>query len=400
MSGKRILKAAVSAAMVMAMVASAGSAGAADSLARAYNRFGFDFFQTVVDSNPDSNVFLSPASAAMALSMLYNGADGVTQGEMEQVLRLQGWSLDEINRMNVTLREALVSADTAVTLSIANSMWLKPGFKFRDDFLSRTQQAFDAELGALVSPDPINAWVKAKTNGKIDKIIQQVRPRDVLVLLNAIYFKGMWRLKFEDSLTRERDFTQLSGTDIPLPMMERADRYAYTETDSLQAIKLPYGDGRFGMYVILPGKEIDFSTFVKSIDPDRWERWRTQFKPREGMIVLPRFKLEQTFPLNGVLAAMGMKSAFDPGRANLTRMWNRQHDENLFVSDARQKTYVEVTEEGTEAAAVTSITVTLAEAVQPTIPPFEMIVDRPFVMAIVDDTTGLVLFLGAIVDPS
>jgi len=377
----------------------------AAALSDAYNRFGFGLFNRITKSASTQNVFISPASAAFALAMLYNGAAGTTREELAQVLGGLGeLTLEEEGEANARLLEALSKGDTSVQLAVANSIWYRNSFKFREDFLDRSRESFMAEVAALNFDDPgapaiINAWVDRSTRGKIGKMVDQIDPMDVMFLMNAVYFKGKWTHPFSKEQTANRPFHRLDGSVTELPMMGQTESFRYFATDSFQAIRLPYGSESCHMVLFLPSANHDLAGFVATLSPDRWAVWRDQFRYQDVHLVMPRFTLEYEIPLNEPLQAMGMTSAFDLEAADLSGLWDppEVRSFNLYVSSVRQKTFVEVNEEGTEAAAVTSVGIT-ASSVPP--PPREMIVDRPFFFAIVDRTTDLILFMGAIVDPA
>lgn len=367
----------------------------------ANTKFGFKLLAEVLKGDANKNVFVSPASVAMALAMTYNGAAGETQQAMAGTLELEGMNLDEVNRANAALRAKLQDADPSVQLFIANSLWARKGISFQPDFIGRNKEFYGAEVRALDFSDPgaaptINAWVSKNTKSKITQIVDSpIDPQMILFLINAVYFKGNWTHPFEKELTKERDFTLLDGTQKKCPMMSQGGSYNYYQGEKFQAVSLPYGRRRVSMYVFLPAKESNLKEFCQNLGAENWDNWMSQFHRMEGDIVLPRFKLEYEKLLNNALKAVGMAVAFDPSRANFAAMTS----EPAFISEVKHKTFVEVNEEGTEAAAVTSVGMALAAA--PSKPPerFRMVVDRPFFFAIRDNATGIILFMGAIVEP-
>jgi len=243
----------------------------------------------------------------------------------------------------------------------------------------------------------INDWVGEKTHERIDKIVDRISAEDVMFLINAVYFKGRWTAEFDKKLTQDRDFHLADGSVKSHPMMRREDKYRYLETDDLQAIRLPYGEDRFALYVFLPGSEHSLAEFVGQLTPETLDDRLMQMHRRKGEIVLPKFKHEYEQSLNTVLGALGMDIAFDPGRADFYRMLDSPIDMAFYISEVLHKTFVEVNEEGTEAAAVTSVRMTLTA-----LPPdedFQMTVDRPFFYMIRDDESGSVLFMGVVTEP-
>jgi serpin B len=367
-------------------------------IVEANTKFGFKLFSEILQQDSNKNVFISPTSVAIALAMTYNGASGETQAAMANALELQGMSLSEVNQANEALKTTLENADSDIQLSIANSLWARQGISFKPDFLRRNQEFYDAKVTDLDFANPevkriINNWVKENTNGKIPQIISEIQPNDILFLINAIYFKGNWMEQFDKDKTVERPFYLVDGTQKEHPMMSQSGEYQYYEDDTVQAISLPYGKGRLSFYVFLPRENISLDTFEQQLTPENWQQWMNQFGKRDGSIVLPRFKLEYEIQLNKALKALGMDVAFDD-RADFSNMT----EEDVLINQVKHKTFVEVNEEGTEAAAATSIGMVLTSAAIPQTP-FEMVVDRPFFCAIRDNQTGTILFMGSIREP-
>lgn len=366
-------------------------------LVAANNDFGFRLSAHLVKRDTDKNVFVSPSSIAIALAMTYNGAEGTTKQALAETLGVGGMTLQEVNEANAALRVTLASLDPKVQLAIANSLWAKEGLEFKPDFIRRNKDFYGAKVTNLNFTDPsalltINGWVKERTNGKIDKL---VKPEDldiltVLILINAIYFKGIWTVQFDKAKTEEGVFVLLDGSRKKHPMMSQSGRYTYYKGENFQAVSLPYGEGRISMYVFLPDKTTTLSEFQKSLDARNWEAWMHQFDETEGDVVLPRFKVEYEAELNDALTALGMGVAFT-SKANFRGMCARP----LFISKVRHKTFMEVNEEGTEAAASTAVIMKRLSPPQK----FKMVVDRPFFCAIRDNKTGTVLFMGSIVEP-
>ncbi|WP_434222969.1 serpin family protein [Limnospira platensis CENA597] len=217
-----------------------------------------------------------------------------------------------------------------------------------------------------------------------------------MYLINAIYFKGMWSEPFDKELTQEQPFTLIDGSTKLHPLMFQFGNYLYLENSDFQGISLPYGDdARFSLYVFLPRENVSLDRFYTQLNATQWEEWIKQMRSRPGSIQLPRFKLEYEVGLNDSLKSMGMDIAFDPNQADFS---NLTSDNNVRISEVKHKTFVEVNEEGTEAAAVTSVTVVTEST--PSIPePFSMVVNRPFFLAIRDNQTRTILFMGSIVNP-
>ena len=366
-------------------------------LVTANTTFGFKLFSEVLKQEGNQNVFVSPSSVAIALSMVYNGASGETQEQMAKTLELQGMSLNELNQGNADLKALLENPDSGVQLAIANSLWARQGVPFQPAFMQRNQKFYGAQVTALDFAAPsaiatINNWVKENTRGKISQIVDSLKPDDVVFLINAIYFKGNWAKAFNKSDTANKPFYRVDGSQTRHPMMAQTGRYKYYETDQFQAVSLPYGKKRVSMYVFLPKKASNLSDFTKTLTAENWQQWMSRFRTQSGSVQVPRFKLEYDVELKKALSALGMSIAFTPKAT-----FDELSTVSTKIDQVKHKTFVEVNEEGTEAAAATSIGIVATS--MPMNEPFQMVADRPFFCAICDDKTGTVLFMGTIVDP-
>lgn len=368
-------------------------------LVRANTRFGFKLFSAITNQSSNRNVFVSPSSVAIALGMLYNGANGETQQGMARALELQGMSLQTLNQANADLKVLLESPDSQIKLAIANSLWARQGVPFQPDFIQRNQQFYQAKLTELDFADPravstINGWVNQNTQGKITEIIDSISPDDVMFLINAIYFKGNWSRPFNQQSTTKAPFYLTNGSQKNHLLMAQRGEYRYSDNALFQGVMLPYGEKqRMSMVILLPKPGSTLAELQRNLTAENWEQWMQQFRNRQGSIQIPRFKLEYDVELSRVLAQLGMGSAFtrQADFSGLSRMPTQ-------VNEVKHKTFVEVNEEGTEAAAVTSIGIRTTSAIMPQ-EPFQMKVDRPFFCAIRDNQSGSILFMGAIVDP-
>ncbi len=363
-------------------------------LVSANTRFGFKLFKELTEQDAGKNVFISPSSIAFALAMVYNGASGETQQAMANALELQGMSLQEVNEANAALMANLENPSKHVDISIANSIWMREGFTFEPDFLKRNEDFYEAEIGSLDFADPgapgvINDWVGDKTRGKIDRIIDNISTEATLILLNALYFQGTWTVKFDKGKTYRGTFTLLDGSKKEVQMMcSKSDRYKGYYGGNCSAVSIPYGGGRISMYIFLPEMWSSLEEFHQTLSALDWENWMSRFQKEEIEVHLPRFTTEYEVKLNDALKAIGMEVAFDRFKAEFRNMCPRQ----IWIDEARHKTYLEVNEEGTTAAAATAVEMTEGE-------PFSLIVNRPFFCAIRDNDTGAILFMGSIVDP-
>jgi serpin B len=372
-----------------------------NSVVTANAKFGFNLFNEIRKTEQDKNIFISPFSVSIALAMALNGASGETEQVMVNTLQLQGLDSESINAGYAGLRQTLLTSDPKVILTIANSLWARQDVPFKPDFLQRNTQFFGAEISTLDFTDPntlktINQWVNTNTNGKISKILDEINPDAVLFLINAIYFKGIWQTEFDPLHTRDGDFHLATGGEKQVAMMTRTGDYRYYQNyeENFHAISLPYGDGRISMYIFLPRRESNLNTLLDNLNAESWENWMSQFREQEVLLVMPKFKLEYEKTLNTPLKSLGMDIAFAPGLADFSRMATLEIlGKNLYIGEVLHKAVVEVNEEGTEAAAVTSVGVRATSA------PPAFIVDQPFFFAIRDNDTKTVLFMGIVLDP-
>lgn len=370
-----------------------------EKLVSSNNALGFDLLSKAA-KNEGGNIFISPTSLLMALSMVYNGADGVTKQEMEKVLHAEGLSPDDLNRANASFMTLLDQNSDKIQLNIANSIWLNNEYRFQEEFAKTNKDYFNAEIKEIdiqnsQSPKMINDWVKSKTNGTIDKIVgDELNPGLVTMLINAIYFKGSWTYPFEPSLTKEKDFTLVDGSTVKIPLMELHEELLYTKNNKFQAVSLPYGKENMSMKVFLPNENVSLKEFEELLSLEQWQELQSSFYKLEGTILLPKFSLEYEVELKETLEDLGMTSAFK--NANFSKMV--EENSNLAITSVKQKTFIDVNEEGTEAAAVTSV-VMGETAMEPIDKPFYMEVNRPFFIAIVDETSGAILFMGSISNP-
>ncbi len=359
---------------------------------RAGNDFAFRLFRSLTRAAPDSNVLISPISISFALGMALTGADGSTLEQMKVALGLSPLTVEEINRSYSGLMALLLGLDRSVDMRIANSMWFREGFPVGPEFVATNREVFDAEVATLdfASPEAvkaINDWVRENTNGRIEKIIESIPPDYVFYLINAIYFRGLWTYPFDPERTREAPFHRLDGTTEPVPLMGRDSLYVYLETHRYRAVEVPYGGEAFAMTVVLPAEGTTPAELMSDFDAADWEILVTGLTSERLVLSLPRFELEYERKLNEILAELGMPEAFTPA-ADFSRL----SPVGVWIDEVRHKTFVRVDEEGTEAAAVTSVA-------GPTSAPPAFRADRPFVFVIRERFSGTILFIGQLVDP-
>lgn len=362
------------------------------------NDFGVRLFDlTAADRN--ENLMLSPLSASVALTMLLNGSDGDTYTQIRDMLGYTpDQDLDAINAGYQSLRRQLLEADPQVQLALANAVFYRDTFgpSIQPTFLEAMRTSFDAQIDGLDFGSPealatINGWASDNTNGKIPKVLDELSPDLVMLLMNALYFKGDWTTQFKEDNTTARDFTLSDRTVAQVQTMNGDIEARYHEAEGYTAVELPYGRRNFSMIVAVP--DAPLGEFVDELATGGWAELTTALGTedtwRTVTVSLPRFKFENDERLNEPLQTLGMVDAFD-SRANLTRIAN-----GLLVDFVKQNTFVEVNEEGTEAAAVT--TIGIVETSLPSYPIF--VADRPFVFAIRERTTNTLLFIGQVTDP-
>lgn len=361
------------------------------------NSFGFKLFSKININEQNKNVFISPFSVSMAFGMVLNGANGATLDSLKQSLDHAGFSMDEINKSYKNISAILTNLDPKVKFQIANSIWYRIGFEVIQKFLDDNRLYFDAEISSLDFNSPsavqtINNWVNSKTNGKIPTIIDIIPPEMVMYLINAIYFKGTWTYQFDSTNTIDAPFTCADGSTVPSKLMNQKATYAYYANADLQMIDLPYGDRSFSMTIILPKTNVAIDQFAANLTQQQWNLLVEQLDSTEVELYLPKFKLEYEKRLNDELIALGMGIAF----SDCADFSHISQSVGLHISEVKHKTFVEVNEEGTEAAAVTSIGVDIT-GIGPSTP--IMFIDHPFIFAIREHQSGTILFIGKIVEP-
>ena len=384
---------------VLTLPVLADPAGDQANLAAANTAFGFDLFRQIFHEQLGTNIFLSPFSVSAVLQMMNNGAAGATRSEMERVLHTDAFSDRNLNAANRSLTRSL-DAQTNVILELANAIWYDRGISLKPVFASVNREFFDAGLDGVDFANPqssrtINDWAAEKTHGKITDVVQwPFEPATRLVLANAIYFKGKWGTPFDKKDTKPHAFYLIGGAERQVPMMRRRGQFEYQSGDGFRAVQLPYAGQRLCMEIFLPDAHSSLAALLARFNaPSDRNRMLMGFLEHEGTFAMPRFKIEFGARLNSALQNLGMKRAFHGG--DFTAM----ADVPLEISEVKQKSYIDVDEGGTEAAAVT-VGIMRETAVQRPMKPFEMIVDRPFFFVIEDRLTRSVLFMGVVCAPS
>lgn len=359
------------------------------------NEFSFRFLQEI-DRNEDGDWFVSPASLQFLLSVVLNGAQYATADEIAHTLGFEASQLDALNVYSRKMLETLPKLDPATKLVIGNAVFVNQLYPLNKKYKSQVEKYYHAEVRNLDFNDAegsagtINGWCNKQTNGLIPKILDKVEPTMFAYLLNALYFKGSWMYKFSKDLTEERPFYLESGEETRVRMMEKERKYAYGENELFQRICLPYGNGAYAMYVLLPKKGHTVAEVVASLDGASWnELRRHMYDGTKVNLWLPRFETKYHIKLNDILSDMGMPGSFKPG-AN----FNTMSVNAGFLDFVQQDAIIKVDEEGSEAAAVTSAGMALATAVPDPPKVINFHCDHPFLYLITERSTGSVLFAG------
>jgi serpin B len=390
------------AALLLSTAAPAARAEVApkDAFVSGSTKFAIDLFGRVLKKDPHGNVLISPFSVHTAMAMVYNGANAETMKTMKAALGFGEMKLDEVNKAAQELTKDIQEGDKGVSIQVANSLWLKKGVDIRQDFIKRLADFFGASAEALdfadkKSLDKINDWTSKNTKGKIKRILDKLDPEGVLYLLNAVWFKGDWAIKFDKKLTTKRTFNLEDGKTVEIPMMSQSGHFQYLDADTFKAVALPYANKRLAMYLFLPESKTTLTDFLGTLTQEALTGWLGQFDSREGTVILPTFKGEYDIDLTKILRLMGMEDPFDAAKADFSKLTAVK----VFISLVLHKTFIEINEEGTEAAAVTVVGVRAAGASPKAKKKFTLVFERPYFYVIRDRNTGLILFMGVIRAP-
>ena len=365
------------------------------------NAFAMKFFAVANAQNPDDeNIVLSPLSLNMALAMVWNGANGETKTAIQTAMGMENYAPEEVNEYFKTIREGFMQTDAANTqLALANSIWYRPDFPVKQPFIDLNLQYYNAQVEQLDfrlpnACDILNQWCSDNTNGLIDDMFQPPISTDVVMyLINALYFKSIWAdsLAFDPEETQQTYFYKTQTEQIPVQMMHQKNDFQYFSDENLQLLTIPYGNGAFTMNFVLPQYNKTFTEMLTALNaPNYWNNClNNRYLWHNFDIFIPKFKVRYDKKLNDILTELGMGIAFDEYRADFSEI----SDWQIFISKVQQKTYIDVNEAGTEAAAVTAV-----EFVNTSVPPAFM-ANRPFLFVIQEESTGVVLFMGKINNP-
>jgi len=362
------------------------------------NEFGLELFRTVLKSDQEPNIMISPASVSIALGMAYNGAETTTRDAFEQVLNYEDLTREEVNEITKELINVLLTNVKGNLLEIANSMWYDEGFPVEQDFINLNSNYYDAEIREIDfrtadAVKTINNWVSDKTHGKIDEIIQAIDPAMMMILINAIYFNCVWEVEFDPKETNEAPFYNEAGqVDGQVDMMHLQSTFNVAVTEDFSAVELPYKNEKFSMFLFLPSEASSVDELVAQLDGETWNIWLEKFTEFEDFTVqMPKFKFEYERSMADDLKEMGLEVAFTD-EADFSGI----SPIDLLISDVIHKTYINVNEEGTEAAAVTAIVFETTSIG----PPSFIRLDRPYLFAITENSSKSILFIGEVSKPA
>ncbi|MEK8127771.1 serpin family protein [Paenibacillus filicis] len=370
------------------------------AVVRADNRFGLELYLQMNKAQPEQNVVMSPYSVAMALAMVQLGAEGSTREELDRVLHTDQLSPEARIQGHRILRELLEQSDSKARVFTANSLWIRKGATIKPTYIEQLHTQYAAEAKELdfsrgrKAVQTINDWVSRKTDGKIGGILEEpVSPQTLLYIVNTFYFNGKWQHPFPESQTKPAEFAVKPDKRVQVPMMKQRSSLEYTQTPDFQWVRLPYGDGKLSMAIVLPAEHTSVNAVAEKLSADT-ELWNRELKPQQVLLELPRFKLEGKYSLNDALQKLGLQEVFDAKQAQFGGISDQMR---LSINQVLHKTYLQVDEKGTVAAAVTSAE--MAGSAPPASDTVSMTVNRPFIVAIQSTETGSLLFLGTIRDP-
>jgi len=364
------------------------------------NQFGFEIFQKVNASLTEpKNTMISPMSISLALAMVYNGTNGDTKKQMEEMLHKSGLTPDDINQSYKELVSALSSHDPKVELAISNAIFYRNTFSVKNDFITTNQNYYQAEVSGLdfskttETLNKVNGWVNTNTKGKIDQIIDQVNPEDVMYILNAIYFNGEWQYRFDPKETSDMPFTKEDNQVVQVPTMTIENPFQSYSNESFKMLEMPYGSGKYSMLIFLPASGKTTNNVISQLTAENVDGWIQKMTEQKKKVYLPKFEFKFDDSLVDELKTLEMTDAFDDAKANLSGISDAA---KLVISEVMHKSYIKVDERGTEAAAVTGITIGVTSVG----PDNSYRVDHPFVFAIREKDTKVILFIGKVMNPN
>jgi serpin B len=365
------------------------------------NRFAFDLFKPVLSgAGSTENIMISPFSISSALSMMLNGAKGETLKTMKKTLGLERKTLDQINRTYLKLMTEMIPVDKRIVIEIANSVWVGKRFILKKPFIRKLQTRYKAEPRNIDVTDPyavniVNGWIAEKTHDKITNMLDSLDPELTMLLINVIYFNGKWSCPFYEDDTHDEPFYITPSTPKDVPMMHESEHFRVARSDNSTIVELPYGQANYTMVVVLPDENVTAFEVANALTPSVWQNWMNILVNNEQNVDLsmPRFKYKYTRILNDDLNRLGMGIAMTTQAdfSNIT-------DQNIMISGVLHQSFIETNEKGTEAFSISSLPFLTGMGEPP--PIVKVILDRPFLYFIREISTGTILFMGRVSDPT
>ena len=362
------------------------------------NSFAFNLLDAVSKDEKftGKDFMVSPLSVSFLLGAMNNGATGQTSEEILSVLGFEGHSAEDINEYSKTIMQGCPGVDDLVNVKIANAVAVKEGLQLKSGFSDALSTYYDAYVRSMKfdhnAVEAINGWCNEQTKGMIPEIIDKIDERAVLIALNSIYFKGDWGVEFSEKDTKKESFANIDGTKGKVSMMHMEEMLHYSSNGIWETVKLPYGNGSYSMYVLLPHEDKTVSDVISALDEKAWETAKNMMGTKTVDLKLPAFETETEVNLVNIMKSLGMTRAFDPYHAEFNEMLELP-DGSLYLGLLKQKSKIKVNEEGTEAAAVT-VGGFFATSVQPPAEPVTFHADRPFIYLIQEQSSNAIFFIG------
>ncbi|MDD2709435.1 MAG: serpin family protein [Verrucomicrobiae bacterium] len=370
------------------------------ALAQSQMRFCFKLLGEFQNDGSCQNLVFSPSGLSSLLHLILNGAAGNTADELQKALSIDDLPLQELNRANARLKIIMENPELKADLNAASSLWLRKGLAFKKDFQQRNRESYGTAdaLVDFASPhalDTINGWVKRRTRGHIDRIMDDLKPDSLLIILQAAHFKARWAAPFDKPSLKETPFFRPDGITSQIIMASQTGEFSYFEKDKLQILSLPcVAKNRINMLLLLPGKDTCIANLYQKLTPENWKTWIEQLKPSKGSVCLPRFNLDFTCDMIPPLKALGVNAAFDSKQASLSNLC--EGPPNAYLQIFRHRAVIDPEEEGAKPSP--SGGKNSSESPQDT-PSFSLVADHPFLFFIHEETSGAILFAGVVNNP-
>lgn len=366
-------------------------------IVEANNTFAFSLFKEIAMTETKNNFMISPVSASLAMGMVYNGAAGKTQQAFADVFDYGDATLEQTNLVNQNIIDNLTYGTSGSTFEVANSLWVNHNFPIKESFVALNQKYYYAAVENRDFKDPatlnaINHWASSNTNGKIPEILDEISDNAVLYAINALYFKSDWKYKFDPDDNQSLPFHSEDGTVKNVAMMSMEQDLPYFSNELFAAARLPYKNDKYSMTLLLPHGGKTTKDVVALMSSENWNQWQDDYAEKGIKLTMPKFTFSYEKKFNEALINLGLSNAFSEGVADFSKMT----DMEVFISFVLQKTFIEVNEKGSEAAAVTAVGIELTSVGGGTP---HLFLDRPFLFVITEKDTGSICFIGKVGQP-